>query len=44
MMPIRTCGSDVVVELSAPVRLTFLTLIRDDVIHVSSRARLDFRD
>ncbi|MDO8732267.1 MAG: pilus assembly protein TadG-related protein [Actinomycetota bacterium] len=40
---IRSNGSDVVVEVSAPVRLAFLSLVGTDVIHVSSTARLDFR-
>lgn len=40
---VRSNGDDVVVELSAPVRLAFFTLIGDDVIRVSSKARLDFR-
>jgi len=40
---IRSNGSDVVVELSAPVRPAFLSLAGDQEIHVSSTARLDFR-
>lgn len=40
---VRSNGTDVVVELSAPVRLAFVSLVGDDTIRVSSTARLDFR-
>jgi hypothetical protein len=41
---IRSSGDDVVVELSAPVQLAFLNFLGSQSIHVSSTARLDFRD
>ena len=40
---IRTDGSSVIVELSAPARLEFLSAINAGDIHVRSSARLDYR-
>ncbi len=40
---VRSDGDEVVVELSAPVRLAFLSLTGNSTIRVSSTARLDFR-
>ena len=41
---IRSDGTDVEVELRAPVRLTFLSFLGEQEIRVESTARLDFRD
>ena len=40
---VRSDGGDLVVELSAPVQLAFMTLLEGDTIHVVSKARLDYR-
>lgn len=40
---IRTDGSSVIVELSAPVRLAFLPLLEPGSLRVRSTARLDYR-
>ncbi len=40
---VRSDGHEVVVQLSAPVRLVFLSALAENTIHVTSTARLDFR-